>query len=61
MKSFLVIYDEKKEYIYKSKNEANNKTKYIKIHINIIIDIKLYRRLQYFNNKFQFSNLIKIK
>ena len=61
MKPFLVIYDEKKEYIYKSKNKANNKTKYIKIHINIIIDIKLYRRLQYFNNKFQFSNLIKIK
>ena len=61
MKPFLVIYDEKKKYIYKSKNKANNKTKYIKIHINIIIDIKLYRRLQYFNNKFQFSNLIKIK
>ena len=61
MKPFLVIYDEKKEYIYKSKNKANNETKYIKIHINIIIDIKLYRRLQYFNNKFQFSNLIKIK
>lgn len=39
MKPFLVIYDEKKEYIYKSKNKANNKTKYIKIHINIIIDI----------------------
>ena len=57
MKPFLVIYDEKKEYIYKSKNKANNETKYI----NDEYDIDSYNTIYFLfinDNHFNYLDLI---